>query len=153
MRRQDESLTASKRASQEPFLRLMRELALTYQSLTALDAGMLRQHELTPAQADVIFTLGNTPGMTLGELGERTLITKGTLTGVVDRLEAKGLVRRQAAPHDGRCILAVLTTSGDELFQRVFPAHIGALKERFSKLSATDRDAAIAALRKVRAIL
>ena len=41
---------------------------------------------LTVSQADVIFTLGNTAGMTCGEIGERTLITKGTLTGVIDRV-------------------------------------------------------------------
>ena len=33
---------------------------------------------------DIIVTLGNTPGLSFKELGQRTLITKGTLTGVVD---------------------------------------------------------------------
>jgi MarR family 2-MHQ and catechol resistance regulon transcriptional repressor len=49
---------------------------------------------LTPSQFDIIATLGNTPGMTLQGIGEKTLITKGTLTGVVDRLQEKGLVDR-----------------------------------------------------------
>lgn len=143
----------ARQAAKEPFLELVRELAMTYQAFTALDARLLRCHELTPPQADVIFTLGNTPGMTFGELGERTLITKGTLTGVVDRLEGKELVRREPATHDRRCTLAVLTPAGERLFEDVFPAHIGALKERLGKLTAGQRTAAIAALRDIRAVL
>jgi DNA-binding MarR family transcriptional regulator len=71
----------------------MRELARAYQAFERFDAAGIREHGLTPPQADVIFTLGNTEGMTFKDLGEKTLITKGALTGVVDRLEAKGLVR------------------------------------------------------------
>ena len=48
----------------------------------------------TVAQANVIFTLGNTDGMTCKDIGDWTHITKGTLTGVIDRLELKGLVER-----------------------------------------------------------
>ena len=143
----------ARQAAKEPLIELIRELAMTYQAFTSLDANLLRGHQLTPPQADVIFTLGNTPGMTLGELGQRTLITKGTLTGVVDRLEDKGLVRREAATHDRRCTLAVLTRRGERLFEEVFPAHIAALKERFSKLPTGQRKATITALRKLRAIL
>jgi len=145
--------SASHKAAQEPFLRLMRELALTYQAFTNVDARLVRSYGMTLPQADVIFTLGNTPGMTLGELGDRTLITKGTLTGVIDRLEGKGLVRREAAPHDGRCTIAVLTANGDALFQRIFPEHIAAHKRRFGRLSPERRKAAIELLREIREIL
>ena len=39
-------------------------------------------------------------GMTCKELGEKLWITKGTLTGVLDRLEAKGLVQRERKIED-----------------------------------------------------
>jgi DNA-binding MarR family transcriptional regulator/cytochrome c556 len=68
---------------------------------------------LTPAQFDIVATLGNTPGLSFRELGERTLITKGTLTGVVDRLEARGLVERVASDHDRRSVTVRLTAAGD----------------------------------------
>lgn len=145
--------TASRQAAQEPFIRLMRELALTFHAFTALDARLMRHYDLTLPQADVIFTLGNTDGMTLGELGERTLITKGTLTGVVDRLVAKELVCRSPAAHDGRCTVATLTREGDELFQRVFPVHIAAHKQHFGRLSPETREHAIELLREIRAVL
>ena len=56
----------------------------------------VRQCGLTHAQFDIIATLGNTAGMTYKQLGERTLITKGTLTGVLDRMEARALITRRA---------------------------------------------------------
>ncbi len=79
---------------------------------------------LTSAQFDIIATLGNTPGMMPKDLGEKTLITKGTLTGVVDRLVAKGLVRRIPSAQDGRSQIVQLTRKGAALFDKVFPAHL-----------------------------
>jgi DNA-binding MarR family transcriptional regulator len=83
---------------------------------------------LTPSQFDIVATLGNTPGMSFKELGEKTLITKGTLTGVVDRLEAQRLVRRTASPDDGRSMIVSLTPTGERLFESVFPAHLAHLR-------------------------
>jgi len=125
-------------AAKEPFLPLVRALAEAYQAFERFDTGLLREHGLTGAQADVVFTLGNTEGMTLTELGRRTLITKGTLTGVVDRLEGKGLVGREDHHSDRRCFLVRLTPKGDDLFQRVFPSHVAHYKERFRGFGETE---------------
>ena len=133
---------------------MVRELVRTYQAFASFDAGVHRANGtgLTVSQADVLFTLGNTEGMTCGEIGERTLITKGTLTGVIDRLVAKGLVQRKRVSSDARCTRIVLTEEGEALFEQVFPQHIGALKSRFDQLSKADREAAVELLAKVRAL-
>jgi DNA-binding MarR family transcriptional regulator len=106
------------------FLGAIRELARCYQAFAAHSGRHVRQLGLTPSQFDIIATLGNTEAMSFRELGERTLITKGTLTGVIDRLTAKKLVRRLACPEDGRSQLVQLTAQGQALFERVFPAHV-----------------------------
>lgn len=116
----------------------MRELARTYQSFSAFVEKHIRELGLTPAQFDVIATLGNTSGMCMWELAERTLVTKGTLTGIVDRLEQKGLVRREVPPDNRRSFTIVLTPAGEETFAQVFPAHIDYLKERFSRIPADE---------------
>ena len=96
-------LTA-KSAATQAFLPLMQELSEAYQAFSLYDAEGLRKSgsDLTPSQARVVFTLGDTDGMTCKDIGDITLITKGTLTGVVDRLEEKGLVERWAVEGDGR---------------------------------------------------
>ncbi len=142
----------SRIAAQEPFIPLMRELVRTYQAFAEFDARGHRESGLTTGQADVIFTLGNTDGLTFRDIGERTLITKGTLTGVVDRLEAKGLVERVADASDRRCTRVRLTSAGQRCFEERFPAHIGYLKARFDRLSDDERAAALAALRTLRGL-
>ena len=108
-------LTANSASSQE-FLPLMHELAAAYQAFSLYDAEGLRKSgaNLTPSQARVIFTIGGTDGMTCKDIGDATLITKGTLTGVIDRLEEKGLVERWAVEGDGR------KTQGTRLKAKVF---------------------------------
>lgn len=139
-----------KTAAKEDFLPLMRELVRAYQAFAVYDAAGYRESGLTVSQADVIFTLGNTDGLTCKEIGEKTLITKGTLTGVIDRLEAKGLVKRFAYPGDRRCTRVTLSAKGNRLFEKEFPRQIGYLKERFDRLRKADSRAALEALRKIR---
>ena len=120
-------------AAKEPFLAVLRELAQAYHAFSAYSAAHVRQLGLTPAQFDVIATLGNTQGMPLSQLAQKTLITKGTLTGIIDRLEEKGLVRREVPVGDRRSFLAVLTPAGEALFAQVFRAHIDYLKRAFTE--------------------
>jgi len=118
-----------------PFLPTLRELTSAYQAFEAYSAVHIRTLDLTPAQFDIIATLGNTPGMPLKELGEKSLITKGTLTGVVDRLTDKKLVQRVASPSDGRSQTVQLTEQGVALFERIFPDHLAHLQRAFTELS------------------
>lgn len=120
------------------FLQTLRQLASTYQAFEIYSSVHIRTLDLTSAQFDIIATLGNTAGMPLKELGEKTLITKGTLTGVVDRLIAKALVRRVASPSDGRSQLVQLTAQGEALFMRIFPAHLDHMERAFAGFSADE---------------
>jgi DNA-binding MarR family transcriptional regulator len=79
--------------------------------------------------------------MSFKELGEKTLITKGTLTGVVDRLEAKGLVMRKVSQEDRRSMIVQLTEKGEAEFQGAFASHIEHCKQPF--LNYSDEDFAI----------
>ena len=125
-------------AAKEPYLPTMRELVRAYQVFSACSETHLRQLGLTPAQFDVIATLGNTTGMSMGELGEKTLITKGTLTGVIDRLMQKQLVERETPENNRRSIIVRLTPTGEQLFEQVFPIHIDYLKQRFERLDPSE---------------
>lgn len=124
--------------SQTAIFETLRELARCYQRFECFAAHDIRQFELTPAQFDIIATLGNTEGMTPKQLCEKTLITKGTLTGVVDRLIAKSLLNRQPSQQDGRSYIVCLTPAGQTLFEQIFPLHVKTLQQAFAKFSAND---------------
>jgi MarR family 2-MHQ and catechol resistance regulon transcriptional repressor len=122
----------------ERFLTTLRRLATCFQAFEAYSSAHLRTLGLTPPQFDVIATLGNQPGMSCRELGERTLITKGTLTGVLDRLEARGLLSRGSRQDDRRGVHVSLTPAGEAMFEAVFPPHVAHLRHVFDELPLPD---------------
>lgn len=139
--------------SQYPFLPAIRELVRCYQAFEAYSAQHIRTLGVTPSQFDIVATLGNTEGMTFKQLGEKTLITKGTLTGVVDRLEAKGLVQRMASRTDGRSHIVRLTEDGERLFASIFPAHGAYLGNALASLSADELQQIQSLLARLRTVL
>lgn len=134
-------------------LSVLRELVRCYQAFERASAAHIRRLGLTPAQFDIVATLGNTSGMSFKELGERTLITKGTLTGVVDRLAQRGWVERCDCPGDRRSTLVKLTNTGDGLFARTFEPHLAFMQPAFEALSESDRVALTRRLAKLREAL
>jgi MarR family 2-MHQ and catechol resistance regulon transcriptional repressor len=82
-----------------------------------------QKYDLTLAQIDVLTTLAGADGTSLNcsEIAERTLITKGGITGILDRLEARGLVKRIPSRDDRRSVFVRLSAKGLELFCRLYP--------------------------------
>jgi len=122
----------------DPHLRVLRPLVETYLAFWRIDSRHIRTMRLTPSQFDVIATLGDTDGMTCSELSARTLVTKGTLTGVLDRLARKGLIRREQVARDRRSIKITLTDKGNALFKKTFASHIAFLRPYFERALTSD---------------
>ncbi|MDB5794939.1 MAG: MarR family transcriptional regulator [Noviherbaspirillum sp.] len=120
------------------FLLSVRLLAECYHAFSRVSGSYIRALDLTPSQFHILVTLGATPGLNFKELGEKTLITKGTLTGVIDRLEAKGLVKRALKMEDRRSTTVQLTDKGMLEYQRVFLPHLQFCKQSFLGYSDND---------------
>jgi len=117
----------------DPYLKVLRPLVEAYLAFWREDSRHIKSLKLTPSQFDVIATLGDTDGMTCADLSNATLVTKGTLTGVLDRLVSKGLIKREAVAGDRRCTKIKLTEKGEALFRKVFAAHIGHIRPYFER--------------------
>ena len=76
--------------------------------------------------------------MPLGQLAERLSCVKSNITQLVDRLEADGLVERQADPHDRRSRLATLTAAGRKACRDGSRVQEAAEKNLLGQLSATE---------------
>ena len=135
------------------FLPLLRELARSYQAFEKFSTPHVKSMNLTSPQFDVIATLANQPSMTCKELGEKTLITKGTLTGILDRLVIKEIVERIANADDGRSQKVQLTAKGKEIFAHAFPNHMMHLEKAFNQLSPEEMLDLTNALKKLRAAM
>jgi DNA-binding MarR family transcriptional regulator len=86
-------------------------------------ASMIEELKFTPAQLHTVLWLGAEGPLTIGEIAGRLGITEKTITGVVDRLESDGLVRRVRDEQDRRVVRAELTRKGTTAHQR-FESHI-----------------------------
>lgn len=134
------------------YMVLIKELALTYQAFEAYSSKHIKKLGLTETQFDVLATLGNQPPMTCKELGEKTLILKGTMTGVLERMEDKGLIEKVINEQDARSYKIKLSKSGERLFKKVFPEHLAHLEQVFKQLNKKQIDESIGVLQGIKKI-
>ncbi len=95
---------------------------------------------------NVLYRSGPTP---LGELSDRILLTGASTTYTVKKLEERKLMLRQRLPGDNRVVMGSITDTGRELLDRVRPLHTEHLVEAMRALSAAEKQAATALLRKL----
>ena len=86
----------------------------------------------------------------VNEIGKKVLLTSGSITVAVDRLEAKGLVERRAHGTDRRARIVHLTKDGGKLITRVYTDHAADM-ERLASASLTraERKTLISLLKKI----
>jgi DNA-binding MarR family transcriptional regulator len=107
---------------------------------------------LTLPQFDVLAQLlRNAEGMTAGALSEALLVTAGNVTGLVDRLEAQGLVSRRSHPGDARVRIVRLTAQGKRVATREVERHERLLEDIFARLDASEQRAIAQLLDRLRA--
>jgi len=75
----------------------------------------LNKLDLTYTQYICLMALWENTELTVGELGERLYLDSGTLTPLLKKLEAKGLVQRRRSPDDERKVIVCLTDEGRAL--------------------------------------
>jgi MarR family 2-MHQ and catechol resistance regulon transcriptional repressor len=87
--------------------------------------------------------------MPLGEIGHRVLRQSGSITYAVDKLEARGWVRRQPSNDDQRVTFAELTCEGRALMDQVFPEHAEMIREMMSALTTEEQETTISLLKRL----
>lgn len=98
---------------------------------TALDAQLQRDSGLTHFEHGILFALDSAPDRTLrlSVLAGYASCTLSRLSRAVSRLEAKGWVRRETDPTDGRFTLGILTQGGHDKIAESTPAHHALIRE------------------------
>lgn len=112
------------------------ELAKASQRWNQLLAAGFEEHgfgEVRPAFGSVLLPLFEEDGLRLGEVGRRARLSKQTMTTLVRRVEAAGLVRREPDPVDGRAQVVRLTERARELAP-VAAEVVGGLEEAVGRL-------------------
>ncbi|BAN00384.1 MarR family winged helix-turn-helix transcriptional regulator [Ilumatobacter coccineus] len=110
------------------------------------------EHVLESWEFDVLATLlrnGAPHQLTPGQLLDSMMITSGAMTNRLDRLEARGLVKRSKSEHDGRQVVVTLTKKGLRKVDDALADHAANELEILSSLDADDQAALVTLLRKL----
>ncbi|GAB3101072.1 MarR family winged helix-turn-helix transcriptional regulator [Isoptericola nanjingensis] len=119
---------------------------------TAALVANYRRFGIGEGEFDVLCALrraGDPFALNPGELAEHTMVTAGATSKRVDRLEAAGLVARQARAGDGRGRVVTLTPEGRRLIDEAYPAHLELEDGLLGPLSRGEREQLEALLRKL----
>jgi DNA-binding MarR family transcriptional regulator len=118
--------------------------------IAELDA-MLRPFGITFSRYEALVLLvhSRTGALPLSKIGERLQVHATSVTNVIDRLQAAGLVRREPNPRDGRGTLAVITDEGRRVAGKA-TADLNAARFGLREVPADDLDELVRILRRVR---
>ncbi len=109
-------------------------------------------HDLEPGEFDVLAALrraGKPYALSPSQLLSLTLVTSGTMTNRIDRLEQKSLVTRTPDPNDGRGVLVQLTNQGKTAVDQALDELLEREHTLLSKVAKGDREKLAAVLRDV----
>ncbi len=122
-------------------IKIWLQVVRAYQKTSRLLSERLRALDLSTSQLDVLANLVRHPeGMTQTALGEKLLVTKGNVSGLVERLVARGLVERRSNPADGRSKNVVLTSEGQDIAEQAVALQRKFVSELMSVLGEGEMD-------------
>ena len=136
---------ASRRAA-ESMTNLVRT---TTELLAELDRRRRAVSHLSAAAIQVLAIVEDDP-LPPHVIVDRMLVTSGTMTSLLDRLETKGLVRRISHPDDRRKILVQITDTGREILDVVLPVTHAFSRALFSGFSSQEQEHLIEVLTRIR---
>ena len=152
MKRLEEGLRQQKpfhSQAQEAVVALMRTTDLVRRQL----AQVVEPHGITLQQYNVLRILrgGGAEGVPTLEVGRRMIAQTPGITRLLDRLEAKRLVKRERCPHDRRQHLCWITADGLSLLERLDQPMLAASDASVKGLTANEQSAALRLLALIRA--
>lgn len=113
------------------------ELLRTAETLWTVSRVFFARWDLSPSQFNVLHRLSDAAdGWSQSELSRQLVMHRSNVTGLVDCLEARGLVARREDASDRRAWRVVLTTAGRRLLAEILPQYYQAAEEVWGNVPA-----------------
>ena len=113
---------------------VLRDVRRIVRALSLASRDLARTHDLTVAQLLCLRTLRNTGMISAGALANALSISPQTVTGLLDRLHARGLIARARSETDRRQVLISLSEQGENMLATTSPSLQDRFVQRFSAL-------------------
>lgn len=98
---------------QELFLRVINK----FNALEKLPAGHAAQHGLYHSERHMLDRIGENPGMNITDLARASGVTKGAVSQIVKKLEAKGIVEKRKGAENDKEVFVLLTQTGGKVYE------------------------------------
>jgi DNA-binding MarR family transcriptional regulator len=109
-------------AAAGPRYQALLDLLRTAEGLWNASRVFFSRWSLSPSQFNVLNLLLDQPaGLSQTEISRSLIMHRSNVTGLIDRLEKRGLLRRNASPADRRAHRVILTASGRRLLDKILP--------------------------------
>jgi len=109
----------------------------------------MSQYNLSITEFSVLEVLYNKGKQTIHQIGNSILISSGTMTYVIDKLEQRHLLSRHACVEDRRVIHVTLTDAGKEMMDRIMPKHQEFVDSMFCSLNKEEKEIFVTLLKKI----
>ena len=130
-----------------PHIRLV--LWKAAKSVEKVDRASIADTGLSLSDFQIMEVLLHKGPLPINTIGEKVLLTSGSMTAAANRLEARGLVRRMQDPSDGRCFYIHLTKAGRRMIEQAYKRHARNLERIVEKFSEQERDELVRLLKKI----
>lgn len=128
-------------------LKLFVVLSRAYRSISDYVTDHMKRYGLNPSEFMVLELLYHKGEQPIQHIGKKVLLASGSMTYVIDKLEAKQLLKRRNSQEDRRVIYASITAAGRELMDEIFPQHRAAIETLFADLTAEQKNTMLTLLK------
>lgn len=135
--------------SEAPALKLWVVMNRALRSVENRLRQQVEDHGLSMTEFAVLEVLQTKGALPIGEIGERILLTSGSMTYVLDKLQKRDLIERQPSEEDRRVLYADLTPKGRRKIETVFPEHAALIGDLASCLSPEEQRTAAELLKRL----
>lgn len=145
----DQKPAASYGEAADTALKLFVVLSRAHRTLAEHARRDQERHGLGATEFAVLEALYHKGALLVGEVGARILLTSGSTTYVIDKLEQRGLVRRRPCESDRRALYVDLTREGRALIRKIFPDHARAIASAVAGLTLEEQRTVTRLLKKL----
>ena len=135
-----------KQCKTEPFKILMQ----TSKNIQDQIKVEISKSDLNITEFSVLETLYHKGQQTIHQIGNSILISSGSMTYVIDKLEKKDLLKRTDCPNDRRAIFIVLTPKGEDLMDKIMPEYQEFINHMFDSLNTEEAGMLVNLLQKIK---
>jgi MarR family transcriptional regulator, 2-MHQ and catechol-resistance regulon repressor len=134
------------KCTSQPFLLLMQ----TSKSIQEIIREEMTKNKLSLTEFAVLEVLFQQGKQNIQQIGSKILISSGSMTYVLDKLEKRSLLCRNDCPEDRRIIHVTLTHAGNQFMKEIMPKHKELVDGIFSSLNENEAETMVSLLKKVK---